>query len=116
MDYEQKVYDLEYENKHLKEQNQELQEELNYLLGYKDNLVLINKIMKKAGKVVYQEDNYAEEFNKFWIPILQRQYFKYRLTKDKEAIEELEDNIWKNWNLTKNDKIEFLKIIRGKKG
>ena len=46
--------------------NKELQEELNYLLGYKDNLVLINKIMKKAGKVVYQEDNYTEEFNTFW--------------------------------------------------
>lgn len=115
MDYEQKVYDLEYENKKLKEQNQELQEELNYLLGYKDNLVLINKIMKKAGKVVYQDDNYTEEFNKFWIPILQRQYFKYKLTNNKEAIEELEDNIWKNWNLIPKDKKEILKKIRGVK-
>ena len=115
MDYEQKVYDLEYENKKLKEQNKELQEELNYLLGYKDNLVLINKIMKKAGKVVYQDDNYTEEFNKFWIPILQRQYFKYMLTNNKEAIIELEDNVWKNWNLTKDDKREILRKIRGKK-
>ena len=115
MDYEQKVYDLEYENRKLKEQNQELQEELNYLLGYKDNLVLINKIMKKAGKVVYQDDNYTEEFNKFWIPILQRQYFKYKLTNNKEAIKELEDNIWKNWNLIPKDKKEILKKIRGVK-
>ena len=115
MDYEQKVYDLEYENKKLKEQNKELQEELNYLLGYKDNLVLINKIMKKTGKVVYQDDNYTEEFKTFWIPILQRQYFKYKLTNNKEAIEELEDNIWKNWNLIPKDKKEILKKIRGVK-
>lgn len=115
MDYEQKVYDLEYENRKLKEQNQELQEELNYLLGYKDNLVLINKIMKKTGKVVYQDDNYTEEFKTFWIPILQRQYFKYKLTNNKEAIEELEDNIWKNWNLIPKDKKEILKKIRGVK-
>jgi chaperonin cofactor prefoldin len=113
MDYEQKVYDLEYENKKLKEQNQELQEELNYLLGYKDNLVLINKIMKKAGKVVYQDDNYTEEFNKFWIPILQRQYFKYKLTNNKEAIEELENNVRNNWNLTKDEKIQMVRKIRG---
>ena len=115
MDYEQKVYDLEYENKHLKEQNKELQEELNYLLGYKDNLVLINKIMKKAGKVVYQDDNYTEEFNKFWIPILQRQYFKYKLTNNKEAIEELENNVRNNWNLTKDEKIQMIRKIRGTK-
>lgn len=115
MDYEQKVYDLEYENKKLKEQNQELQEELNYLLGYKDNLVLINKIMKKTSKVVYQDDNYTEEFNKFWIPILKRQYFKYRLAKDKKAIEELENNVRNNWNLTKDEKIQMIRKIRGKK-
>lgn len=115
MDYEQKVYDLEYENRKLKEQNQELQEELKYLLGYKDNLVLINKIMKKTGKVVYQDDNYTEEFNKFWIPILQRQYFKYRLTKDKKAIEELENNVRNNWNLTKDEKIQMIRKIRGVK-
>lgn len=113
MDYEQKVYDLEYENRKLKEQNKELQEELNYLLGYKDNLVLINKIMKKAGKVVYQDDNYTEEFKTFWIPILQKQYFKYRLTKDKKAIEELENNVRNNWNLTKDEKIQMIRKIRG---
>lgn len=57
--------------------------------------------------------DYKEHFNTFWIPILQRQYFKYMLMKDKEAIEELEDNIWKNWNLTKENKKEILKKIRG---
>lgn len=60
--------------------------------------------------------NYKEHFDTFWIPILQRQYFKYMLTNNKEAIEELEKNVRNNWNLTKNDKIEFLKIIKGKKG
>lgn len=60
--------------------------------------------------------NYKEHFDTFWIPILQRQYFKYKLTNNKEAIEELEKNVRNNWNLTKNDKIEFLKIIKGKKG
>lgn len=59
--------------------------------------------------------NYKEHFNKFWIPILQRQYFKYKLTNNKEAIEELEDNIWKNWNLIPKDKKEILKKIRGKR-
>lgn len=59
--------------------------------------------------------NYKEHFNTFWIPILQRQYFKYMLMKDKEAIVELEDNIWKNWNLIPKDKKEILKKIRGKK-
>lgn len=60
--------------------------------------------------------SYKKHFNTFWIPILQRQYFKYMLMKDKEAIEELEDNIWKNWNLIPKDKKEILKKIRGKKG
>lgn len=60
--------------------------------------------------------SYKKHFNTFWIPILQRQYFKYMLTQNKEAIVELEDNVQKNWNLTKDDKIEFLKKIRGKKG
>lgn len=60
--------------------------------------------------------NYKEHFNTFWIPILQRQYFKYMLTHNKEAIEELEDNIWKNWNLIPKDKREILKKIRGEKG
>lgn len=59
--------------------------------------------------------SYKKHFNTFWIPILQRQYFKYMLTNNKEAIVELEDNVWKNWNLTKDDKTEILKKIRGKR-
>lgn len=60
--------------------------------------------------------SYKEHFNTFWIPILQRQYFKYMLTNNKEAIVELEDNIQKNWNLTKDNKRKILEKIKGEKG
>lgn len=114
MDYEQRVYDLEYENKKLKGKNQELAEELNFLVAYNENGLIINKLLRrKVGKVVYHHDNYKEEFKTFWIPILKKQYFKYMLTNNKEAIIELEDNIWKNWNLSKEEKRKILKIIRG---
>lgn len=33
--------------------------------------------------------------------------------KDTRAIIELEDNIWKSWKLTKKEKREILKRIRG---
>ena len=59
--------------------------------------------------------NYKEHFDTFWIPILQRQYFKYTLTKDKKAIEELENNVRNNWNLTKDEKEKMIRKIRGKK-
>lgn len=117
MDYEQKIYDLEYENKKLKEQNQELAEELNFLVAYNENGLIINKLLRrKVGKVVYHHDNYKEEFETFWIPILKKQYFKYMITNDKKAIVELEDNVWKNWNLSKEEKRKILKEIRGKNG
>ena len=57
--------------------------------------------------------NYKEHFNTFWIPILQKQYFKYMLTNNKQAIVELEDNIWNNWHLSKEDKRKIIKKIRG---
>ncbi len=117
MDYEQRVYDLEYENKKLREQNKELEEEIDFLCEYKDNIRTINRLMKlKVGKIVYHHDNYAEEFESFWIPILKKQYFKYMITNDKKAIVELEDNVWKNWNLSKEEKRKILKEIRGKNG
>jgi len=34
---------------------------------------------------------------------------------EKQAIIELEDNIWKNWILSQNEKKEILKKIRGVK-
>jgi len=51
----------------------------------------------------------------YWIPILQRQYFMFKLQNDIEAIVELEDNIWRNWNLTKEEKWEVIRKIRGVK-
>lgn len=58
---------------------------------------------------------YTEHFNEFWIPILKKQYFKFKLMNEKQAIIELEDNIWKNWILSQNEKKEILKKIRGVK-
>lgn len=56
---------------------------------------------------------YKEHYYEFWIPILKRQYFKFMLTNDKRAIVELEDNIWKNWSFTKEEKRKILKKVRG---
>lgn len=49
----------------------------------------------------------------YWLPILKKMYFKYKLLGDIKAIIELEDNIWKNWNLSKDDKRKILREIRG---
>ena len=54
--------------------------------------------------------NYFE----FWVPILKKQYFKFKLIGDIKAVIELEDNIWRSWNLTEEDKRKVLKEIRGK--
>ena len=51
----------------------------------------------------------------YWLPIFKRMYFKFKLLGDIKAIIELEDNIWKNWNLSKEDKKKILKQIRGEK-
>lgn len=57
--------------------------------------------------------SFKENFIEFWIPIYKRQYFKFMLTNDKRAIVELEDNIWRNWNLSTLDKKEIIKKVRG---
>lgn len=54
--------------------------------------------------------NYFE----FWIPILQKQYFKFKLMGDIKAVVELEDNVWRNWKLSEKEKRKVLKEIRGK--
>lgn len=41
--------------------------------------------------------NNFENWCSFWIPILKKQYFKYRILEDYRSIVELKDNIWKNW-------------------
>lgn len=50
----------------------------------------------------------------YWLPIFKRMYIKYKLQDDIRAIVELEDNIWKNWKFTKEEKKKILRKIRGK--
>lgn len=49
----------------------------------------------------------------YWLPIFKKMYFKFKLLGDIKAIIELEDEVWKNWNLSKDDKKKILKQIRG---
>lgn len=51
----------------------------------------------------------------YWLPIYKKQYFKYKLLGDIKAIIELEDEIWKNWKLTREEKKKILRQIRGDK-
>ena len=51
----------------------------------------------------------------YWLPTLKRMYFKFKLLGDIKAIIEFEDNIWKNWHLTKEEKRKILRKIRGEK-
>lgn len=53
------------------------------------------------------------DYINYWLPIFQRMYFKYKLQNDIMAIVELEDNVWKNWKLTKEEKKKILRKIRG---
>lgn len=54
--------------------------------------------------------NYYEHFKEF-ISNYKRQYFKAKLQNDMNAILDIKENIWKNWNLTLNQKKETLKEI-----
>lgn len=49
----------------------------------------------------------------YWLPIFKRLYFKFKLLDETKAIVELEDEVWKNWNLSKEDKRKILRQIRG---
>lgn len=51
----------------------------------------------------------------YWLPIFKKMYFKFKLLGDIKAIVELEDEVWKNWNLSKKEKKKILKQIRGEK-
>ena len=59
------------------------------------------------------KDSNTQDYFEYWLPIFKRMYFKYRLKDDIRAIVELEDNIWKNWKLTREEKRKLLKKIRG---
>lgn len=52
------------------------------------------------------------DYINYWLPIFKRMYFKYKLQNDIMAIVELEDNVWKNWRFTKEEKRKILKKIR----
>lgn len=49
----------------------------------------------------------------YWLPIFKRLYFKFKLLGETKAIVELEDEVWKNWSLSKKEKKKILKQIRG---
>lgn len=51
----------------------------------------------------------------YWLPIFKKMYFKFKLLGDIKAVVELENEIWKNWNLSLDDKKKILKQIRGEK-
>lgn len=58
-----------------------------------------------------KKNNYFD----YWLPIFKRMYFKFKLLGDIKAIIELEDEVWKNWNLSREEKRKILKQIRGEK-
>lgn len=49
----------------------------------------------------------------YWLPIFKRLYFKFKLLDETKAIVELEDEVWKNCHLTKEEKIKILRQMRG---
>lgn len=58
-----------------------------------------------------------EEIKKYfdyWIPLFKKMRFIYKVQGDIKAIIELEDEIWKNWKLTREEKKKILSEIRGK--
>ena len=51
---------------------------------------------------------YLESFKKYFLPNYKRAIFKAKLLNDKDTLFELQNSIWSNWNLTKNEKIKLL--------
>ncbi len=49
----------------------------------------------------------------YWLPVYKKQYFRYKLQNDCEAIIDLIDNIWRNWNLTIEEKRKIIHRIKG---
>ncbi len=54
---------------------------------------------------------YLESFKKYFLPNYKKAIFKAKLLNDKETLFELQNSIWSNWNLTKNEKIKLLKEL-----
>lgn len=53
---------------------------------------------------------YYEHFKTF-IPSYKKQYFKAKLQDDIDEIIAIKDNIWRNWNLTVEQKRKIIKEI-----
>ena len=47
---------------------------------------------------------YLESFKKYFLPNYKRAVFKAKLKNDTDTLLELQNSIWSNWNLTKNEK------------
>lgn len=60
-------------------------------------------------------DNYLNrkyyEYFKTFIPSYKKQYFKAKLQGDIDEIIAIKDNIWRNWNLTVEQKRKIIKEI-----
>ena len=54
--------------------------------------------------------NYYDHFKTF-MPNYRKQVFKAKLQSDTRALLEIKENILKNWNLTKYQKEEILKML-----
>lgn len=55
--------------------------------------------------------NFYEDFKNFWLPIYKKQYFKVKVQDNLKGIIDIKDNIYRNWNLTKEQKLDFIKEI-----
>ena len=60
-------------------------------------------------------EKYYKSFIEFWIPIYKKQIFKAKLSRNTDLLMEIQNNIWMNWNLTKDQKNEILKMLEIKK-
>lgn len=56
-------------------------------------------------------NRYYEHFRKFWVPIYKKQYFKEKVKGNLKGIIDIKDNIYRNWNLTKEQKLEIIREI-----
>lgn len=54
---------------------------------------------------------YYESFIKYWVPILKKDVFKYRMKKDNLGLLSIKENIWKNWHFTKEQRDNILKLV-----
>ena len=52
--------------------------------------------------------NHYKGFITFWIPILKKQVFKAKMQSDNNVLLEIRENIWNNWNFTKEERNSIL--------